>query len=61
MLLSKGRQPILLPGEPQPVTPRPCLRGELADPDYNRLVEDLVADQAKTWVVNRYVPAVCLS
>jgi hypothetical protein len=30
--------------------------GVLADSDYNRLVEDLVADQAKTWTFNRYVP-----
>jgi hypothetical protein len=38
------------------VTPSAQPPGVLADSDYNRLVEDLVADQAKTWVFNRFVP-----
>ena len=56
MLFSKGKQPMLLPGAPPPVTPSALPPGVLADSDYNRLVEDLVADQAKTWAFNRYVP-----
>ena len=56
VLFSKGKQPLLLPGAPPPVTPSALPPGVLADSDYNRLVEDLVADQARTWVFNRYVP-----
>jgi hypothetical protein len=52
---SEGKQPIVLPGEPL-ATSSAKTPGELADSDYNRLVEDLVADQAQTWVLNRYVP-----
>lgn len=55
VLFSKGKQPMLLPGAPPAVTPSAQAPGVLADSDYNRLVEDLVADQAKTWVLNRYV------
>ena len=56
VLFSKGKQPLLLPGAPPPVTPSALPPGVLADSNYNRLAEDLVADQAKTWVFNRYVP-----
>jgi hypothetical protein len=56
VLFSKGKQPMLLPGAPPPVTPIAQPAGVLADSDYNRLVEDLVADQAKTWAFNRFVP-----
>jgi hypothetical protein len=56
VLFSKGKQPLLLPGAPPPVTPSAQPPGVLADSDYNRLVEDLVADQARTWVFNRFVP-----
>jgi hypothetical protein len=56
VLFSKGKPPMLLPGAPPPVTPIAQPAGVLADSDYNRLVEDLVADQAKTWVLNRLVP-----
>jgi hypothetical protein len=28
----------------------------LADSDYNRLLEDLIVDQARTWAMNRYAP-----
>jgi hypothetical protein len=55
VLFSRGKQPLLLPGAPPP-SPSAQPPGVLADSDYNRLVEDLVADQAKTWLVNRYVP-----
>jgi len=55
VLFSKGKQLILLPGAPPPLTPSALPPGVLADSDYNRLMEDLVADQAKTWTVNRYV------
>jgi len=56
VLFSAGKQPLLIPGEPPPVAPRALPAGVLADSDYNRLVEDLVTDQAKTWTFNRYVP-----
>jgi hypothetical protein len=55
VLFSKGKPPLLLPGEPLPASgAQPP--GVLVDSDYSRLVEDLVADQAKVWAVNRYVP-----
>jgi hypothetical protein len=53
---SLGKQPLLLPGSPPPVTPSAQPPGVLADSDYNRLLEDLIADQARTWAMNRYVP-----
>jgi hypothetical protein len=56
LLFSKGKPPLLLPGESPPVTPIAQPAGVLVDSDYNRLVADLVADQAKTWVLNRLVP-----
>ena len=56
VLFSKGKQPILLPGAPPPVTPSAQPPGVLADSDYNRLVDDLVADQARTWAFNRFLP-----
>jgi hypothetical protein len=56
VLFSKGKQPMLLPGAPPPVTPIAQPAGVLADSDYNRLAADLVADQARTWAFNRYVP-----
>lgn len=56
VLFSSGKPPLLIPGEPPPVAPKPLPAAVLADSDYNRLVEDLVADQAKTWMFNRYVP-----
>ena len=56
VLFSEGKQPMLLPGAPPPVTPIAQPAGVLARSDYNRLLADLVADQAKTWVFNRLVP-----
>ena len=56
VLFSKGKQLLLLPGAPPPVTPSALPPGVLADSDYNRLVADLVADQARLWAFNRYVP-----
>lgn len=56
LLFSKGKQPLVLPGAPPPVTPIAQPPGVLADSDYNRLVADLVADQARTWPFNRFVP-----
>ena len=54
-LFSMGKPPLLLPGEPPPGSgSQPP--GVLVDSDYSRLVEDLVADEAKVWSVNRYVP-----
>jgi hypothetical protein len=55
-LFSMGKQPLLLPGEPPPVAPKALSAGALADSDYNRFIEDLIADQAKTWLANRYLP-----
>jgi len=55
-LFSMGKQPLLLPGEPPPAAPKALSAGTLADSDYNRLLEDLIADQAKTWLANRYLP-----
>lgn len=54
-LFSMGKQPLLLPGEPPPAAPKVLSPSALADSNYNRLVEDLVADQAMTWSLNRYV------
>lgn len=55
-LFSLGKQPLLLPGEPVPSAPKVLSAGVLANSDYNRLVEDLIADQARAWRLNRYVP-----
>lgn len=56
LLFSKGKQPLLLPGARPPVTPSAQPPGALANSDYHRLLEDLVADQAKNWIFNRFVP-----
>lgn len=56
VLFAKGNQPILLPGAPPPAAPKVLSAGELADSDYNRFLEDLIADQARTWALNRYLP-----
>ena len=55
VLFSMGKQPLLLPGA-SPIAPSTQPPGVLVDSDYSRLVEDLVADQAKAWSFNRYVP-----
>ncbi len=55
-LFSLGKQALLLPGEPAPTARKVLSAGVLANSDYNRLVEDLIADQARAWRVNRYVP-----
>ena len=55
VLFSMGKQPLLIPGA-SPIAPSTQPPGVLADSDYSRLVEDLVADQAKAWSFNRYVP-----
>ena len=55
-LFSLGKQALLLPGEPAPAPRRVLSAGELAESDFNRLVEELIADQARTWTLNRYVP-----
>jgi hypothetical protein len=55
-LFSLGKQALLLPGEPAPTAPKILSAGELAQSDFNRLVEDLMADQARAWRLNRYVP-----
>ena len=56
VLFSMGKQPLLLPGEPPPAAPKVLSAGELANSNFNRLLEDLIADQARTWALNRYVP-----
>jgi hypothetical protein len=55
VLFSMGKQPLLLPGEPPP-GPKVLSAGALADSDFKRLLEDLIADQARTWMANRYLP-----
>ena len=55
VLFSKGKPPLLLPGAPA-ITSSAQPPGVLADSDFNRLVEDLVADQARTWPFYHYVP-----
>jgi len=55
VLFSMGKQPLLLPGEPPP-GPKVLSAGALADSDFKRLLEDLIADQARTWLANRYLP-----
>ena len=56
VLFAMGKPPLLIPGSPPPVTPTAQPPGVLAGSDYNRLLEDLIVDQARTWVMNRYVP-----
>jgi hypothetical protein len=56
VLFSVGKTPLLLPGEPPPAAPKVLSAGALAASNYNRLLEDLIADQARTWQLNRYLP-----
>lgn len=53
MLFSMGKQPISLPGaaRAQPSSP-----GTFKEQNYTRFLEDLIAEQAKTWLMNRFVP-----
>jgi hypothetical protein len=56
LLFAKGKPPIVLPGTPPPVTASsqpPATSGEV---NFDRLAEDLVAEQAQNWMFNRYVP-----
>jgi hypothetical protein len=57
VLFSMGKQPIALPGAAASVTPRaqPTPGGPFKDQNYNKLLEDLILDQSKTWLMNRFV------
>jgi hypothetical protein len=54
LLFSLGKQPVALSGAAPAAAKQPASPGK--NQDYTRLLEDLVAEQAKTWFLNRYVP-----
>jgi len=51
VLFSMGKQPILLSGAAPAVTSQ----GPFKDQNYSRLLDDLINEQAKTWILNRFV------
>lgn len=53
-LFALNKQPIRLEGEAKPATAT-ASGAVLGDQDYARLIDDLVADQARAWALNRYV------
>ena len=57
MLFALGKQPIRLPGAtgaaPAPSRPSPEILSK--NQNFTKLVEDLVLDQSRTWVMNRFV------
>ena len=61
MLFAQGKRPIRLDGEGGTSTATRAPQaarapaGPFQDSDYTRLLEDLVAEQSKSWAMNRYV------
>lgn len=57
MLFAFGKQPIRLPGGPVTSSAPSAPASAVSSKDQNlaRLVQDLVLDQSRTWVMNRYV------
>ena len=56
MLFAMGKQPIRLDGGDTPAgASRPSLAAPFKDSNYTKLLEDLILEQSRTWVVNRYV------
>lgn len=56
MLFAMGKQPIRLDGGGTPAAAsRPSPAAPFKDSNYTKLLEDLILEQSKTWVVNRYV------
>jgi len=57
MLFAMGMQPVLLPGAAPSVTSKAQSSPTGAsNQNYTRLLEDLIAEQSKTWLMNRFVP-----
>jgi hypothetical protein len=58
MLFALNKTPISMPGAAAPVAsgPRPAGPANVTDQNFTRLVDDLILDQSRTWVMNRYVP-----
>lgn len=55
-LFALNQQPIRLDGEAKSALAAAEAAGKaLTEQDYERLIEELVADQAKSWAVNRYI------
>jgi hypothetical protein len=57
VLFSMGKQPIVLPGAVASIAPKaqPAPGGPFKDQNYTKLLEDLILDQSRTWLMNRFV------
>ena len=56
MFFALGKQPIRLPGAGAvPASPRPSPENLSKEQNLTRLVEDLVLDQSRSWLMNRFV------
>ncbi len=56
VLFSMGKQPIALPGVAPSVTRvQPSPGAPFKDQNYAKLLEDLILDQSKSWLMNRFV------
>jgi hypothetical protein len=57
VLFAMGKQPVALPGAAASLTPRTQAPpgGPFKDQNYTKLLEDLISDQSKTWLMNRFV------
>jgi len=56
MLFALGKPPIRLPGAAEaPASTRSSPENLSGEQNFTRLVEDLVLDQSRTWVMNRFV------
>lgn len=57
VLFSQGKQATVLPGTVTSATPRPqpSSAGRFRDQNYSKLLEDLILDQSRTWLMNRFV------
>ncbi len=55
---SQGMQAIVLPGTVTSAVlgPPPSSTGPFKDQNYSKLLEDLILDQSRTWLMNRFVP-----
>jgi hypothetical protein len=54
MLFALGKRPVRLPGSPA-LSTTPASVAPAKDQNLTRLVQDLVLDQSRTWVMNRLV------
>ena len=57
VLFSMGKQPLVLPGSAASIAPKaqPVPAGPFKDQNYTKLLEDLILDQSRTWLMNRFV------